>query len=322
MNKKILITGGAGFIGSHLIDRLMSAGNVHITCLDNFNSFYSPDLKKQNIATYINDENFKLIEGDICIPENFSDQLLPQYDAVVHLAALAGVRPSIEAPANYQLVNVVGLQNVLDIAKQKGVKSFVFGSSSSVYGINPDYPWAEQGTELMPISPYAASKISGEWLGKSYSLLYGLRFVALRFFTVFGPRQRPDLAINKFTRQILNDQAINFFGNGNTIRDYTFVSDIVDGIIAALEYTQSDFEIFNLGNNNPISLAELVKTIEQVLGKKAIYNYLPEQPGDVPITYANIEKAKHLLGYQPKIDIRTGLSAFVDWHKEQLYVKG
>jgi UDP-glucuronate 4-epimerase len=230
MNKKnILVTGGAGFIGSHLVDALLKDGNTHVTCIDNFDDFYSPGIKHQNIAAHLYDPNFTLIEGDICNTAAFADALLPTYDHIVHLAAKAGVRPSIKDPAAYQTVNVVGLQNMLEIARAKNISSFIFGSSSSVYGINSDYPWTE-GSELMPISPYASSKIAGEWLGKSFSLLYGIRFIALRFFTVIGPRQRPDLAINKFTSQILNNEPISFYGKGDTIRDYTYVGDIVAGI--------------------------------------------------------------------------------------------
>jgi UDP-glucuronate 4-epimerase len=312
MNKNILITGGAGFIGSHLIDYLMASGEYNITCIDNFDGFYDPAIKRNNIASYLDKESFKLIEADIT-DQNLSSQLEEQYDIVVHLAAKAGVRPSIKDPVLYQHVNVVGLQNILEIAKQKSVSQFVFGSSSSVYGVNPNIPWKESDTELIPVSPYASSKIAGEWIGKTYSSLFGMRFIALRFFTVFGPRQRPDLAINSFTGKILNGDPIDFFGDGNTLRDYTYVKDTVAGIVSAMQYDKTNFEIINLGNNKPVTLSHLVETLEKVLGKKAILNCLPEQQGDVPVTYADISKAKQLLQYEPQTSLEEGLAKFVEW---------
>jgi UDP-glucuronate 4-epimerase len=310
--KNILVTGGAGFIGSHLIDFLLADGNYKITCIDNFDNFYDPALKRKNIEPHIGNPDFKLVEADIA-DKNLSEKLDEQYDIIVHLAAKAGVRPSIKDPVLYQQVNVVGLQNILEIAKQKSVKQFVFGSSSSVYGINPNYPWKESDTDLMPVSPYASSKIAGEWLGKTYSQLFEIRFIALRFFTVYGPRQRPDLAINNFTRKINNGKPINFFGAGNTLRDYTFVKDTVAGIVAAMKYDQSNFEIINLGNNNPVTLSQLVSTIEKVLNKKAILNKLSEQEGDVPVTCADITKAQQLLNYNPSTKLEDGLRKFIDW---------
>ncbi|MEO7292896.1 MAG: NAD-dependent epimerase/dehydratase family protein [Ginsengibacter sp.] len=312
IKKNILITGGAGFIGSHLIDFLMANNEYKITCVDNFDNFYDPALKRKNLEPHIGNADFKLVEADIR-DRNLSERLDERYDIVIHLAAKAGVRPSIKDPVLYQEVNVVGLQNILEIAKQKSVKQFVFGSSSSVYGINPDYPWKESDTDLQPVSPYASSKIAGEWLGKTYSQLFGVRFIALRFFTVYGPRQRPDLAINNFTRKINSGDAINFFGEGNTLRDYTFVKDTVAGIVAAMKYDQSNFEIINLGNNNPVTLSQLVSTIEKVLDKKAILNKLPEQEGDVPVTCADITKAQHLLNYDPSTKLEDGLRKFIDW---------
>lgn len=315
--RNILITGGAGFIGSHLIDFLLQSGDYNITCIDNFNEFYDPLLKRKNIAPHIGNDSFKLVEADIT-DENLSGQLDDHYDIVVHLAAMAGVRPSLINPVLYQKVNVIGLQNILEIARQKSVKQFVFGSSSSVYGINKNIPWKESDTELMPVSPYASSKIAGEWLGKTYSNLFGMRFIALRFFTVFGPRQRPDLAINNFTQKIIKGDAINFFGDGNTLRDYTYVKDTVAGIVSAMKYDRSQFEIINLGNNNPITLSKLVTTLEKVLGKKAIINRLPDQQGDVPVTFADISKAKELLQYSPQTTLEDGLAKFVEWHLSNL----
>ena len=312
IKKNILVTGGAGFIGSHLIDFLMANNEYSLTCVDNFDNFYDPALKRKNLESHVGNPLFKLIEADIT-DKNLSEKLDEQYDIVVHLAAKAGVRPSIKDPVLYQYVNVVGLQNILEIAKQKSVKQFVFGSSSSVYGINPNYPWKESETDLMPVSPYASSKIAGEWLGKTYSQLFGMRFIALRFFTVYGPRQRPDLAINNFTRKINTGEAINFFGEGNTLRDYTFVKDTVAGIVAAIKYNQSNFEIINLGNNDPVTLSQLVSTIEKVLDKKAILNILPEQEGDVPVTFADITKAQQLLNYNPSTKLEDGLTQFISW---------
>ncbi len=312
IKKNILITGGAGFIGSHLIDFLMANNEYSITCVDNFDNFYDPELKRKNIESHISNPDFKLVEADIT-DKNLSEKLDERYNIVVHLAAKAGVRPSIKDPVLYQHVNVVGLQNILEIAKQKSVKQFVFGSSSSVYGINPNIPWKESDKDLMPVSPYASSKIAGEWLGKTYSQLYGMRFVALRFFTVYGPRQRPDLAINNFTHKILNGEPINFFGNGDTVRDYTFVKDTVAGIVSAMLYEKSNFEIINLGNNKPVTLSELVSSLEKILGKKAILNKLPEQQGDVPVTYADISKAQQLLKYYPATKLQDGLKQFVSW---------
>jgi len=310
--KNILITGGAGFIGSHLIDFLLNDGNYNITCIDNFDDFYAPEIKRKNIEAHFGNVNFKLLEADIT-DHNLINRLEKQYDIIVHLAAKAGVRPSIQNPVLYQHVNVVGLQNILEIARLTSVKQFVFGSSSSVYGINPNIPWKESDKELMPVSPYASSKIAGEWLGKSFSQLYGLRFITLRFFTVYGPRQRPDLAINYFTQKIIKEEPIDFFGDGNTLRDYTYINDIVAGIVSAMQYDRSDFEIINLGNNNPVTLSHLVATLEKIILKKAILNKLPEQPGDVPVTFADISKAQLLLNYNPETKLEDGLELFVKW---------
>jgi UDP-glucuronate 4-epimerase len=310
--KNILITGGAGFIGSHLIDSLMLSGKYNVTCVDNFDNFYDPSIKRNNIEAHINSDLFRLVEADIT-DKTLQEQLDEQYDVVVHLAAKAGVRPSLKDPVLYQHVNVTGLQNILEIARKRSVKQFVFASSSSVYGVNPNFPWKENNIDLMPVSPYASSKIAGEWLGKTYSNLFGMRFIALRFFTVYGPRQRPDLAINSFSQKIMNGQPIDFFGDGNTLRDYTFVKDTVAGILSAMEYDKSQFEIINLGNNHPVTLSLLVAALETVLGKKAILNRMPEQEGDVPVTYADISKAKELLHYDPKTTLEDGLAKFVEW---------
>jgi UDP-glucuronate 4-epimerase len=312
MTKNVLITGGVGFIGSHLTDRLLSTGDYKVTCVDNFDPFYNIELKKKNLAGFSGNPLFRLVEADIT-DANLGSLLDEQYDIVVHLAAKAGVRPSLKDPMLYQKVNVIGTQNLLEIAVQKKAKQFVFGSSSSVYGINKNFPWSETEHELMPVSPYASSKIAGEWIGKAYNYLHDLRFIALRFFTVYGPRQRPDLAINSFTRKISQNTPIDFFGDGSTKRDYTFVDDIVSGIIAAMHYDKSNFEIINLGNNKPVTLQELVSTLEKIIGKKAILNKLPEQQGDVPFTCADVSKAMRLLNYSPATPLEAGLKKFVEW---------
>jgi UDP-glucuronate 4-epimerase len=312
---KVLITGGAGFIGSHLIDRLLDTNYYDVTCIDNFDPFYDESLKRNNISKHSENSSFKLIKADIVDLNSVLSCLDEKYDIIIHLAAKTGVRLSIKDPLLYQKVNVLGLQSMLEVAKIKGVKQFVFASSSSVYGINKNIPWNESQTNLMPISPYASSKISGEWLGKAYSLMYGIRFIALRLFTVYGPRQRPDLAICNFINKILNGEPINFFGDGSTLRDYTYVSDIVAGISASMTFKNSDFEIINLGNGRPVSLSELISSLEIILNKKAILNKLPFQEGDVPLTYADIIKAKTLLGFKPEISLMQGLENSVIWNR-------
>lgn len=312
--KHALITGGAGFIGSHLIDFLLKEGNWKVTCIDNFDNFYDPESKRNNIKKSLTSSNFKLVIGDICNQEFLENQLNENYDVIVHLAAKAGVRPSILNPSLYEKVNVAGTLNMLEFAKQKEIKQFVFASSSSVYGINSNVPWSEKDAVLCPISPYAATKVAGELLGHTYSHLYGIRFLALRFFTVFGPRQRPDLAIHKFVKSIINDQPIPFYGDGSTRRDYTFVEDIVSGIGAAMDYSKTNYEIINIGNNKSISLSELLSAIEEVIEKKALINFLPEQTGDVPLTYANIEKAQSFLHYLPQTSLKDGLHRFKEWY--------
>jgi UDP-glucuronate 4-epimerase len=243
------------------------------------------------------------------------EQVSGEYDVIVHLAAKAGVRPSIQAPLLYQEVNVAGTQNMLELARRLGVRQFVFTSSSSVYGINPRVPWKEADAVLMPISPYASTKVSGELLGHVYSHLYGIRFVALRLFTVFGPRQRPDLAIRKFADLMLNGRPVELFGDGTTRRDYTFVGDIVEGFRAAIDYDGSSYEIFNLSNERTVSLVDLVQCLENVLSTRADIRWLPEQPGDVPQTWGDTSKARNLLGYQPKTSLDQGISEFYSWYR-------
>jgi UDP-glucuronate 4-epimerase len=313
-----LITGGAGFIGSNLINTLFRSNpGIKITCIDNFDPFYSADLKQFNIRDFKTNPDFHFLYTDIAVtsPEELCALIPDPVDTIVHIAAKAGVRPSIQNPLAYQQTNVIGLQNILDFAKEINSKQFVFASSSSVYGVNDHFPWKED-EQLQPISPYAMTKLSGEMLGHVYSKLYGIRFIALRFFTVYGPSQRPDLAIHKFTKAILRGEPITMYGDGSSSRDYTFVDDTVQGIIAAMQYDKSDFEIINLGNNYSISLKELITVIEDVTGKKAIIEQLPEQQGDVPKTFADITKAKHLLGYNPQTKLKDGLIKFYDWFRE------
>jgi UDP-glucuronate 4-epimerase len=322
--KHYLITGGAGFIGSNLIKTIFaSQKDVRITCLDNFDPFYDRKIKELNIQSFRGNSNFTMLNDDLGTTNAsaLSAAVSLPVDVIVHLAAKAGVRPSIENPLSYQQANVIGLQNMLDFAKLKEVKQFVFASSSSVYGVNDHFPWKEND-QLMPISPYAMTKLAGEMLGHVYYKLFGIRFIALRFFTVYGPGQRPDLAIHKFTKAILTGKPITMYGDGNTSRDYTFIDDIVNGIIAAMQYDKSDFEIVNLGNNYSISLKELIQTIETVTGKKARIEQLPEQPGDVPKTFADITKAKELFGYNPQTQLKEGLVKFYQWFTENAALLG
>jgi UDP-glucuronate 4-epimerase len=310
----ILVTGGAGFIGSHLVGALLDKGHK-ITVVDNFDDFYSRELKELNIRPFINHSNLTFKELDILDADALREQLTENFDAIIHLAAKAGVRPSIQNPLLCQQVNVSGTQNMLEFAKDRSILNFVFASSSSVYGVNKNYPWRENDATLNPISPYASTKVSGELLGHVYCHLYGIKFKGLRFFTVYGPRQRPDLAIRLFVDKIIKGEPINVFGEGNTQRDYTFVDDIVEGIIAALHYKKTNFEIFNLGNHETISLNRMIRTLEKHLGLKAIINRMPEQDGDVPITFADISKAQALLDYHPSVKFDEGVYKFIRWYK-------
>ncbi len=310
-----LITGGAGFIGSHLVDALLHDG-WRVTVIDNFDPFYPLALKLRNVKSHLTHVNYSLIEADIRQPDALAPCLDREWSVIVHLAARAGVRPSIADPIGYQDVNTGGTQNLLEFARRAEVRQFVFASSSSVYGVNPRVPWSESDADMQPISPYASTKLSGEFLGHVYNHLYGIRFLALRFFTVYGPRQRPDLAIHKFARAILAGRPIQLFGDGTTRRDYTYIADIVAGIRAAMDYNRTRFEIFNLGNNHTVELNHLVEALGDAMSRKALIEYLPEQPGDVPQTWADISKAAALLGYKPATDFRKGLDEFVTWLRE------
>ncbi len=308
-----LITGGAGFIGSHLVDRLLREG-WQITVVDNFDPFYSPSVKRVNVAPHLGRDDYALIELDIRDMPALRERLANRrFDVIVHLAAKAGVRPSIRHPLDYQDVNVRGTHNLLELAKEMRTPQFVFASSSSVYGVNPSLPWREDDHVLLPISPYASTKVSGELLGHVYSHLYGMRFVALRLFTVYGPRQRPDLAIHKFARAILEGRPIPVFGDGSTRRDYTYVADIVEGIVRAMTYAGSSYEVINLGNNQTVSLLEMVKALEVALDRPARLEFMPPQPGDVPHTWADTSKSERLLGFRPHTRLEDGLERFVAW---------
>ncbi len=320
-NKRILVTGGAGFIGSHLVERLLSRDN-EVVVIDNFNDFYDPAIKRANIESLKelgNSDRLQVVEGDIRSKENVEETFARgPYDAVVHLAAMAGVRPSLENPSLYVDVNLRGTQNLLDAAcaKEERMPLFVFASSSSVYGSREpgSDSFRESDRTDRPISPYAATKMSGEMICHSQHVATGLDIVCLRFFTVFGPRQRPDLAIHKFCRLIDEDKPIDMYGDGKSQRDYTYVGDIVDGITGVLELKKPGFEILNLGRSEPVLLCEMIECIEKSLGKKAVINRKPMPKGDVPNTFANIEKARRLIGYEPGTSLDKGVAEFVEWY--------
>ena len=321
--RTILVTGGAGFIGSHLSERLLKEGN-RVLVIDNFNNYYDPAIKRNNveevkktcIENNISLDNYKVFEGDIRDNEFLKEVFSNKIDSIMHLAAMAGVRPSIEDPSLYYDVNITGTVNLLEICRENNIKQFVFASSSSVYGNNEKVPFAESDRVDNPISPYAATKKSGELLCHTYHHLFDMNIACLRFFTVYGPRQRPDLAINKFTSLILEDKEIPFYGDGTTSRDYTFIDDIVAGIVSSINYVNTDekvFEIFNIGGDKTVSLMEMVETIEEVLGKKAKINRLPMQPGDVNRTCADITYSREKIGYNPQTTFKEGVKKFIEW---------
>jgi len=319
---RILLTGGAGFIGSHTAEALLRRG-ADLTIVDNLDEFYSPAWKRANLLDVQRVGHFAFEQADIAETHALRDVLArAKPEAVIHLAARAGVRPSIEQPRLYERVNVAGTLNLLELSREFGVRQFLFGSSSSVYGATSRAPFCEDHVELRPISPYAATKLAGEMLGYTYAHLYSLPVICLRFFTVYGPRQRPDLAIHKFTALLEAGKPLPIFGDGTTGRDYTFVDDIVSGVLAALHYTPArggrsavPFDIFNLGNSHPVKLNELVELLERVTGKKAIRDPQPLQPGDVPLTWADLSKSARLLGYKPATRLEDGLKKFVAWYR-------
>lgn len=310
---KALVTGAAGFIGSHLTERLLKDGWT-VVGVDSFDPFYAPRIKRSNIAGCLSHPAFRLVEADIRDQAAMERAVEPDTDVIVHLAARAGVRPSIAEPALYADVNINGTVTLLEIAKQRKVPKFVFASSSSVYGNNRKVPFSETDNVDFPISPYAATKKAGELICHTYHHLHGLAINCLRFFTVYGPRQRPDLAIHKFARLIEEGKPIPIYGDGSMMRDFTFIDDILSGVVAAMDRC-AGYEIYNLGESQPIRVNDLIAEIERALGKKAIRQYLPVQPGDVDRTYADIAKAQTQLDYKPGTDIRTGLTRFVDWFR-------
>ncbi|MBB5038187.1 SDR family NAD(P)-dependent oxidoreductase [Prosthecobacter dejongeii] len=313
---KILVTGGAGFIGSHTVERLLKSGGHEVTIFDSFNDYYNPAIKRSNVRHFGGQVTVQ--EGeltDAAFVRRVFEQ--GQFEAVIHLAARAGVRPSIEQPELYIDTNIKGTFNLLEAARKIGCKHFVFASSSSVYGVNKKVPFSEEDPILQTISPYAMTKMAGEQMCSNYSHLYGIKTVCLRFFTVYGPRQRPDLAISKFTRLIDEGKPIDKFGEGHTARDYTFIHDIVDGIIGALHYRSGPIcDIFNLGGSQTVTLNDLISTIENGVGKKAVIHQLPEQPGDVPLTSADVSKARQLLNFKPTTTITEGVPAYVEWYRQ------
>jgi len=316
--KNILVTGGAGFIGSHLVDRLVRDGDARLTVVDNFNDFYDPAIKRANIHSHIGRDGFELVEADIADDRAINDLFSRgEFDSVVHLAARAGVRPSLQDPLAHEESNVRGTFTLLEAARRSGVSRFIFGSSSSVYGVNAKVPFSEDDPIATPISPYAATKIAGEAVCHVYSHLYGLRVVCLRLFTVYGARQRPDLAIHKFAKLITQGLPVPMFGDGTTRRDYTYIDDIISGLLAALRYEGTTFEVINLGGSQTVELRRLVELLENALGKPARIDHQPPQPGDVPLTYADITKARRLLGYNPQTSIEAGIERFVNWFKNQ-----
>ena len=314
----ILVTGGAGFIGSHLCERLLK-DKVRVVCLDNFDNFYDPNIKIINVERLSRKflEQFELVTGDIRNPDHLRTVFQKnQIDSVVHLAARAGVRPSIAGPLLYEDVNIRGTISLLEACKENKIKNLIFASSSSVYGENQRVPFTEKDLNIQPISPYGATKRAGELLCYSYHHLYGMNIACLRIFTAYGPRQRPEMAIHKFTRLIDQGEKIPLFGDGSSRRDYTYIDDLIDGILGVMRHHKG-FEIYNLGESQTTSLKELIGLIERAYGGKANIEMLANQPGDVSITYADITKAKNMLGYQPRVKMEEGIRRFVEWYKAQ-----
>jgi UDP-glucuronate 4-epimerase len=308
---RILVTGGAGFIGSHLVEKLLATGH-EVAILDDFNDFYDPQIKRANVAAFAGDVAIHRVD---LRDSNAVNMLFhrEKFDAIAHLAARAGVRPSIQQPQLYYDTNVGGTLHLLEAARHTGIECIIYASSSSVYGVSKTAPFSESLHLTQTISPYAATKIAGEFLCSTYSHLYQMRITALRFFTVYGARQRPDLAIHQFTKKILAGEPIDQFGDGTTRRDYSYIDDIIQGVMAALDYQGPMFDIFNLGESDTIQLKDLIGAIENALGRKAKINQLPEQPGDMPMTCADISKARKLLAYNPMTPLSVGLPKFIDW---------
>ena len=314
----ILVTGGAGFIGSHLCERLLNDG-VRVVCLDNFDNFYDPNIKIKNVEGIARKSSgqFELVTGDIRNPDHLMGIFQKnQIDSIVHLAARAGVRPSIVEPLLYEDVNIRGTIGLLEACKEHKIKNLIFASSSSVYGENQRVPFSERDLDIQPISPYGATKRAGELLCYSFHHLYGMNIACLRIFTAYGPRQRPEMVIHKFTRLIDQGEKIPLFGDGSSRRDYTYIDDLIEGILGVIHYHKG-FEVYNLGESQTTSLKELIGLIESALGKKANIEVLAPQPGDVSVTYADISKAKQMLKYRPKVKMEEGIKRFVEWYKAQ-----
>jgi UDP-glucuronate 4-epimerase len=308
-----LVTGGAGFIGSHLADRLIR-DRWKVTVADNLDGSYDTCTKRSNIGPHLGSASYTFVHSDVADAAGLA-ALSQHYDVVIHLAAKTGVRESINSPMAYWHANGLGTQSLLEWCRRSGTRQFVFASSSSVYGINPRLPWCEDDHDLRPISPYASTKICGESLGRAYAALYGLRFIALRLFTVYGPRQRPDLAIYKFARAMYAGDPVPVYGMGDTFRDYTYVDDVVDAICAAVHYAASEFEVVNVGHNSPTTILDLIREMERTSGLRARLVWHAAQPGDVPRTRADISKAKSLLAYEPRIGLSEGLKRFFEWFR-------
>jgi len=317
---RFLVTGGAGFIGSHLCERLIQKDHF-VVCLDNFNNYYPLKIKRRNIQSLISQKRFRLIEGDI-LDWKLLEKVYhkDQFDVVVHLAARAGVRPSIQNPQLYQKVNIEGTVNLLEISAQRGISKFIFASSSSVYGNNAKVPFSEEDRVDFPISPYAATKKACELLAYTYHSLRSLPVTCLRFFTVYGPRQRPDMAIHKFTKLITQGEEIPLFGDGTSRRDYTYITDIIDGVEKAIEKCDG-FRIYNLGESQTVELNVLIRLLEEVVGKPAKIKRLPDQQGDAAVTYADVSKARRELGYSPHVSIQEGIPKFVEWFIQESDLK-
>jgi len=313
--KRFLVTGGAGFIGSHLVDRLLAEDPARVVVVDNFDEFYDPQIKRLNISDHVKRQAYRLVMADIrdygALKRIFAEH---HFDAIIHLAAKAGVRPSVSEPRVYTEVNVNGTMNLLELAERNGVRKFVFGSSSSVYGPEAIPPFREDAP-LAPISPYASTKASGELLAHAYSQLYGMQVICLRFFTVYGARQRPDLAIHKFARLIASRSPIMVYGDGSAERDFTYIDDILQGVMAAIEYEATPFEVINLGESQTVTVNRMIELLEEALGRKAIVERHPPQPGDLPLTHADITKARKLLSYRPTTPMETGIKKFAEWFK-------
>ncbi len=316
MGKRIIVTGGAGFIGSNLCDYLI-ANNHEVVCIDSFDDYYAPNIKRQNLTRALTKPGFILLESDIKDIDFISGKLKGNFDAIIHLAAKAGVRYSLTHPVGYEESNVAGTKNILELAVEKKIKQFVFASSSSIYG-NAPAPFNEDYNDLHPISPYAQTKLFSEKTGKEFSEKYDINFISLRFFSVYGPRLRPDLVMNKIAGSIYKNEKLKIFGDGSTSRDYTYVDDIISGIIKAINYKESKFETFNLGNGNPIKLTDIISLFEQETGKKVNIEFVDSIKGESDITWADNSKAKKMIGFEPQTDIRKGINNYLEWYKSKL----